>query len=412
VAQQERFDLAIVGGGLVGAGLACALAESGLRLAVLEAVPFRSAAQPSYDDRTLALSQGSKRILDSMQLWPEVARRDATPIEHVHISDHGRPGMARLHARQFGVEALGYVVTARVLGQVLLERLQQCAARLEIFCPAIVDAVDPHPDHARLAWTDAAGVRHDIDTRLLVLADGGRSRTRELVGISAQVRDYRQSAVLCTVTPESGHGNWAYERFTSSGPLALLPTSSGRFAVVWTAGRDQVPELTSMPDDEFLLRLRQRAGDRAGRLDRVGQRNAYALNLVRVTDSVRPRTVVIGNAAHTVHPVAGQGFNLGLRDVAVLAELLHDAAAAGRDIGDTALLQRYASLRRRDTRAVAAFTDSLIRLFANDFPPAVIMRSLGLLALDTLPFAKRFLVRRTMGLAGWLPRLARGLPLG
>ncbi|MDH3640207.1 MAG: FAD-dependent monooxygenase, partial [Gammaproteobacteria bacterium] len=256
-----------------------------------------------------------------------------------------------------------------------------------------------------------SGAEQRLHARLVVVADGGRSKVREMAGINAEIRDYRQTAILSTVTPELPHRNTAYERFTATGPLAFLPTRENRFALVWTAWSSEVDALMSLPDQAFLDRLQQRFGYRVGILSRLGKRNAYPLQLVKINDPICPRVVMIGNAAHAIHPIAGQGFNLGLRDVATLAEVVHDAQRSGQDIGEYALLAEYARWRKRDTRATTAFTDGLVRVFSNEFPPTVALRSLGLLAVDNLPFVKRVLMQRTMGLTGKTPRLSRGLEL-
>ncbi len=405
----QNYDVVIAGGGLAGASLACALAPAGLRIAVVEAVPLKSESQPSYDDRIIALAYGSQRILAGLGVWPEIAARDATPIERIHVSDRGHFGIARLTREQAGTEALGYVVPTRVLGEALYAFL---AARTQVtmLCPAQVSALKTGGRAAGVTVRSDAGETR-LNARLVVIADGGRSQLRELAGIRAQVRDYHQTAILSTVTPELPHRNTAYERFTETGPLAFLPTRKNRFALVWTARRDEVDALMALSDQEFLDRLQARFGYRAGRLSRLGRRNAYPLQLVRISDPVAPRVVAVGNAAHAIHPIAGQGFNLGLRDVAALAEVIHDAHRAGLDIGGDALLTGYAQWRRRDTRATIAFTDGLVRVFSNDFAPAVVMRGLGLLAVDNLPFVKRLLMRQAMGLTGKTPRLSRGLGL-
>lgn len=405
----RQYDIVIVGGGLVGASLACALAPLKLKVALVEAVPFRSDTQPSYDERRLALAQGSKRILETMGVWPLVSAGGANPIESIHISDRGHPGFTRLHHQQFEVEALGYVVAARVLGNALVEKLQHLAAA-EIYCP--VQATKFHLD-GEYAHIDLHGESEDgtLHAGLLVLADGGGSVTRELAGIPARTRDYGQSAIVTTVTSDQPHNNRAFERFTRSGPLALLPSTENRYGVVWTAERGAVDALLGLSDAEFLAQLQDRFGRRAGTLQRPAPRRAYPLRLLQVSDPVRQRVVVIGNAAHTVHPVAGQGFNLGLRDVAALADVIADAVTGGHDIGDMSVLRHYNKWRGNDTRAVTLFTDGLIHLFANDFVPAVALRTGLMWMFDSIPFLKRRLVRRTMGLAGHLPRLACGVPL-
>ena len=327
----------------------------------------------------------------------------------IHISDRGRFGFTHLSHAELGQEALGYVVEARVLGLALLARLQQLP-NVVWLCPATLESVDFQPESA-VARIRHDGMTHDLRTRLVVAADGADSAVRNIAGIEFERTEYGQSAVVTTVTINQPHQNTAYERFTGTGPLALLPMSSNRMAVVWSTRTDNVEALLGLSDEEYLTRLQERFGDRLGPLTRPGKRRAYPLMLTRVKEHVRPRLVLIGNAAHTVHPVAGQGFNLGLRDVAALAEVLVAAKQENRDLGDLEVLKRYADWRVRDNKVIATFTNSLIRVFSNDFPPLVFARNLGLLVVDLVPPLKRRLLRVTSGLAGKLPRLARGLPL-
>lgn len=410
-AEQNRceYDVLIAGGGLVGVSLACALAPSGLRIGVIEAVPFRSAAQPSFDDRTIALAYGSRRILEGIAVWQQLDPDSAYPISGIHISDRGHFGFARLEAGDLGVEALGYVIETRALGAALLNRLQQCA-NIELICPATLKGVILEDDRARVD-IDAESRVSTISARLLVAADGGQSAVRQLLGIVSGRRDYRQTAIVTNVEPTLGHANIAYERFTPSGPLAFLPMDPRRCAVVWSVHTAEVEPYLAWSDDKFLAQLQRYFGTRLGDLRHIGKRMHYPLLMTTVDEVVRPRLVLLGNAAHTVHPVAGQGFNLGLRDVATLSELVVDNMRVQRDIGDIGTLQHYQQSRRRDTRAVSAFTDVLIRVFANDIPPLVLARNLGLIAVDLFPGIKRTFMRRTSGLSGRLPRLARGLSL-
>lgn len=409
-------DVLVVGGGMVGASLACALARLPLRVMVIDGTPLRSPAQPSYDDRSIALAYGSSRIFSAMGLWESMAPR-AAPIRRIHISDRGRFGVARLDAAEQRVDALGYVLETRVLGHVLQERIG-AVANVEFLCPAQLIALEVGQDAATARIRTEHGERC-VRAALVVGADGAGSSVRQLLGIAVRRWDYGQTAIIANISSEKPHNHVAYERFTDTGPLALLPlhptdgepATSGRCSLVWTARDAQVDALLALDEAGFLRALQDRFGYRLGRMIRAGERHAYPLALVRARAHVHARVALIGNAAHTLHPVAGQGFNLGIRDVAVLAELLADAARQGGDVGAAALLQRYAQWRRHDHSVMIAFTDGLARLFSNPLMPVAVARDLGLLAVDLLPPLRQFLARRTMGMAGRLSRLGRGLPL-
>ena len=402
-----QYDVVIVGGGMVGASLACALGEAGMSVAVVEAVAFESQQQPSYDVRTISLSHGSRRILESLGVWPSIETRAVCPIHSIHVSDRGRPGLAHLDRGSAGVDALGYVIENRALGAALLQRIE-ALDKVELVCPARVDDIAFDAGAATLACSGEDGA-FELRGRLVVVADGGRSGLREKLGMRVRTDDYGQTAIVCTVSPGQEHENRAFERFTDTGPLALLPMNDRRCWCVWAARPDQVDELLALDDSDFLARLQHRFGDRLGRFDRVGRRYAYPLARNRVDVHFRDRVVLIGNAAHTVHPVAAQGFNLGLRDVAWLAETLQSAMQEGRDPGTSGVLQQYASLRERDNRRVTGFTHAMVRLFTNRLPPVVLGRNMGLLLVDLVPEFKSALLRRTMGVSGRQSRLARGL---
>jgi 2-octaprenyl-6-methoxyphenol hydroxylase len=401
-------DVLIAGGGLVGATLALALAGSRLRVVVVEPVPPEAPAQPSYDDRTTALAPSSQRVFAALGLWPELAG-EAEPIREIHVSDRGRFGFVRMNAAEEHLEALGYVISNRRLGEVLPPRMA-ALENVELLCPASVESLAQEGE-AVAVQLQVSGAPRTLRTRLLVAADGARSRTRELAGVEASVSDYEQVAVIANLTPELGHGGRAFERFTQDGPLALLPITGGRCALIWTVPQSQAEAVLALPDEDFLQAVQSRFGHRLGRLLKAGERSAYPLAMVNARRFVAERTVIIGNAAHSLHPVAGQGLNLAIRDVAVLAELLHAAVRSGGDPGSAALLEEYLRQRRGDYRRVAGFTDLLVRLFSNALPGLVQARNLGLLALDLFPAGKRSFLRQTMGRAGPLPRLARGLPL-
>ncbi|HRD67388.1 MAG TPA: 2-octaprenyl-6-methoxyphenyl hydroxylase [Candidatus Competibacter sp.] len=403
------YDLLIIGGGMVGASLACALAGQDLRIGLVEAAPFAVSAHPSYDDRTIALAQGTKRIFQTLGLW-ETLGPTATPIQQIHISERGGFGFAHLDSRDEGVDALGYVAEARLIGAALLAKLPTLS-EVELLCPARLEriAIEPEAACATIRFGDERTV--ELRARLLVAADGANSPVREQLGIAALRWEYGQQAVIANVTPALPHNRVAYERFTKEGPVALLPMSDNRCAVVCTVNESDMPAVTSLDDAGFLALLHERFGDRLGPFLRVGRRQAYPLFLLKSREHARQRVAIIGNAAHTLHPIAGQGFNLGIRDVAALAEVLADARRNGQDIGDLAVLSRYADWRRWDQRRTAAFTDILTRSFVNPLLPVRAARNLGLLAFDLCPPVKRALARQTMGLDGRLPKLARGLPL-
>jgi 2-octaprenyl-6-methoxyphenol hydroxylase len=403
------FDLAIAGGGLVGASLALALAPLGLRIALVEAVAPGAGAHPSFDERTTALANGTVRVFRSLDVWRHM-QREATAIRRIHVSDQGRFGVARIDAAEQGLEALGYVVPNRVIGAGLWEGLR-AAPGVEVVTPARVTATALE-QNARTLSVARGGETLELRARLVVAADGVRSTLREQAGIAAEHWDYGQTAIIATMTAQRFHDHVAYERFSPDGPIAVLPLADGRCGIVWTRGPKEAARLLALPDDEFLAELQAAFGYRLGRLLRIGTRHSYELSLSRSERHVAPRLAIVGNAAQGLHPIAGQGFNLGLRDAASLAEVIADARIAGHfDAGDEALLQAYAAWREEDRQRIVAFTDGLVRLFGTPLGLLRGLRSVGLLAFDALPPAKAAMARLSVGAAGRIPRLARGVPL-
>ena len=401
------WDVAIVGGGMVGASLACALAPLRLRVVMVERTESRLGLPATYDDRAIALSYGSRRILEGIGVWPGLAAH-TTPIERIHVSDRGRFGFTHLDSREEGVPALGYVALARELGDALYRSVRESGVRH--VAPATVERFADHQESVELTLATPGG-SETLRAGILVAADGTRSTVRETLGTACREYAYGQTAVITNVTPSRHHRNVAFERFTEAGPVALLPMTENRCGVVWTWQTEDARSVLDWDDRTFLDRLQDAFGYRLGRLSRVGARSGYPLQLLMAKEAVRGRIVLIGNAMHTLHPIAGQGFNLGIRDVAALADVMASALSAHTDPTSPRVLDHYARWRRRDQESLALVTDGLTRLFGNTLPPVRLGRNLGLVAADLLPGVRHAIARHAMGLSGNLPRLARGLRL-
>lgn len=389
----------------MGASLAAALGGTGVRVLLVESVPFGAAGQPSFDERTTALGNASRRIFEALGVWPALAP-EAAAIGSIHVSDAGRFGFARLRAQEQGIEAFGYVVPNRALGAALWGKLRE-SALLSLRVPARVAALEIAAAGVRLE-VEAGGTTEAFSARLVVAADGAHSQVRAAAGIEAGVEDYQQVAVVANLSTDEPHGGRAFERFTPSGPIALLPLAGGGLAAIWAMAPAQSQRLLGLEDAAYLAELQAAFGWRAGRFTRLGRRASYPLQLTRAAAPVALRTVLIGNAAQALHPVAGQGFNLGLRDAAMLAEVI---AGEPGDAGSPERLQRFAAWRSADRSGVVRFTDSLVRLFGDTRPGVGLIRNLGLLAFDLSPHAKSALARVSAGFGGPVPRLARGLPV-
>jgi 2-octaprenyl-6-methoxyphenol hydroxylase len=409
-----EYDVIISGGGLVGASLAVALANLPLKIALIEAVPPEDSDSSSFDERSIALSRTSKTILTTLGLWPEIDAA-AWPINHIHVSEKGRFGTAVIDAGEQGIDHLGHVVKSRVLGKILWQQLMASEA-IDVYCPARAGNAALSDSGISVGLQQMSPQR--IGGSLLVVADGARSALREQLGVGAEHKAYEQSAIIGNVSIDKQHfGHTAYERFTPEGPLALLPGADGVYTFVLTRKPDDVEATLALADDEFLRVLQTLFGHRVGIFRTVGQRYAYPLYLSTAAAVTSERAVIIGNAAHGLHPVAGQGFNLGLRDAAALAELIGEAVAAStpKDARATLSAQishiqtEYREWRSTDQRNVVAFTDGLISLFGKPGSAFGVVRGLSLLGFDMLPLAKRSLATYAMGQGGRLSMLARGI---
>ena len=409
-------DIVIIGGGLVGASLGCALAplirQYGLRVAVIEAAALPEAAaapiwQPSFDARASAIAEGSAQRFRRLGIW-EAMQQEASPIRRIHISERGRMGATRLTAQDVGVEALGHVIPNAWMGRVLHHKLS--GLPLEWYCPGRVEHLTPIANGHHLTLSDG----RELVAGLTVLADGGRSDLKEQLGIASEQTSYHQTALITHVGVSQPHQGVAYERFTTQGPIALLPLPGNVMELVWTHPDGEEQARLALSDRDFLAQLQQAFGDRAGRFTRVGKRHVYPLSLTTAEEPVRPGLVVLGNAAHALHPVAGQGFNLALRGVIDLVDTLTEALAqCGPESGDgyaddrhadAALilgametLSRFEQRREHDRDNVIRFSDGLVRLFGVGWPLIGHARAAGLVGLNLVGPLRRSLARRAMG---------------
>lgn len=392
------MSIIIAGGGMTGATLALAishLTQGQLAVTLVEGTEPASRVHPGFDGRAIALAEGTCQQLAAIGLWPLLASA-ATAITDVHVSDRGHASFVSLTAADYGVSALGQVVELHEVGQRLFSRLKN-APGVTLRCPDKVASVERTRDRVCVALESG----EQLTCHLLVAADGSHSRVAAACGVQWQSADYQQVAVIANVSTQVAHQGRAFERFTEFGPLALLPMSAGRSSLVWCHPLAQKDVVDRWGDDRFVAELQRAFGWRLGRITQVGQRTSYPLRLQTASQHIAHRLALVGNAAQTLHPIAGQGFNLGIRDVMSLAETLAAAWRAGRETGAYATLQHYQQRRQPDAQATIGITDGLVRLFANRYTPLVAGRNLGLMAMDHLPPLRNLLAERTLG---WVKR--------
>jgi 2-octaprenyl-6-methoxyphenol hydroxylase len=395
-------DVIIVGGGLIGAPLACALAGQGVTVAVIDQTPPESALAPSFDGRASAVALASQKMLATIGLWPDILPM-AAAIEQIRVSDGASPLFLHYDHAEIGDEPLGWIVENRALrraGQIAL------AAQPNItwLAPRELRGLERGAQSVTAHLVDGGSVT----AALAIAADGRASPVREAAGIGLTKWPYRQSAIVCTLAHELPHGNVAQEHFLPAGPFAILPLTGNRSSVVWTEKSHLVGPIMAQDEASFQRELESRFGDYLGQLRLEGPRFCYPLGLQMAQSYTAQRLALIGDAAHGMHPVAGQGMNMGLRDVAALAELLIEAKRLGQDLGDGQILARYERWRRFDNMLMLGLTDGLVRLFSNDIAPIKFARDLGMAAVNRLPPLKHFFMHHAMGQIGELPRLLRG----
>ena len=405
MAQGSEVEILVVGGGMVGGTLACALGGAGLSVALVDPQPAPVQTAAAFDGRASAIATGSKRVLDSVGVWRQIAG-DAEPIIDIRVSDGSSPLFLHYDSADLGVGPLGHIVENRVLRRAIFDRLNGLTG-VTLYEGRTVVSLKRGPNHVAANLDDGS----QVQAALAIAADGRRSPMRAEAGIGVTEWRYRQTGIVCTVAHARPHAGVAQEHFLPSGPFAILPMTGDRSSIVWTERADLAPAIMALDEADFTAELALRFGDYLGALHVVGPRFCYPLALSHADSYIAQRLALAGDSAHAIHPIAGQGFNLGLRDVAALAEVVMDAARLGIDIGSIAVLERYERWRRFDNVLMLAVTDGLNRLFSNDFGPLRVARDVGLAMVNQAPPLKRVLMRHAMGLVGDLPRLVQGEPL-
>jgi len=400
-------DVLIVGGGMAGMTLACALAGAGVSVTVLDRAPPDAQMTRDYDGRASAIAHASAMALRGIGLWP-LLEPHASPINDIRVADgHPMRGISPLFLhydhRDVGDAPFGYIIENRLIREALAAFAAKCPS-LRLLAPVEVARLDRSRHRVEAFLADGRRVR----AGLAIAADGRFSETRKAAGIAVTGFRYRQTAIVCTVRHERAHDGVAVELFLPGGPFAMLPMTDNRSNVVWTERADLAPVYLGLDDDRFMTELRRRFGGWLGEIELVGPRFSYPLGVLHAARYTADRLALVGDAAHAIHPIAGQGLNLGLRDVAALAELIVDTHRLGLDLGGAQVLDRYERWRRVDNMLLTAVTDGLNRLFSNDIAPVRLVRDLGLAGVNRLPPVKRFLMRHAMGVVGDLPRLVRG----
>ncbi len=406
ITKPEKFyDLVVVGGGMVGASFCCALEEAlgdkPLSILVIEAIPPNAnlAKQSSFDARSTALSFGTRKFFEGIDLWKMLGEA-VSAIHEIQVSDRGRLGSVEINADEQNVEALGYVVENKLLGQVLNAKLNE-SKKISLLCPALVSSVKAIEKGMQLRLTHG-DLETNVGASLVVLADGGKSPVCEQLGIARSIERYDQHALIANIVFEKSHQHVAFERFTDTGPLAVLPLPSiegkNRGSLVWTLSVEQADQYRELSEAELLPLLQERFGYKLGKILEIGETFVYPLSLSIAKEQVRPGLALLGNVAHTLHPVAGQGLNLALRDARALVDVLISARERGLGVGEMNVLLEYVAGQEADQAITTQFTHNITKLFSSNNEAKVWLRKFGLVALELLPNVRRSLAERAMGL--------------
>ena len=397
-----EVDILIAGGGLVGGSLAVGLVEGGFSVAVVDSLSPKEIVAAGFDGRAAAIALSSKKVLDGLGLWEKI-EPDASPIKEIRVSDANSLFFLHFDRKDVGTEAFGYMVENRSFRKSLLSRFHM-HEQLTLLAPNKITHIERRSVNVQATLADG----NKVKAKLIVGAEGRCSPTRDMAEIKLTSWPYKQSGIVCTVAHELSHDNVAHEHFLPAGPFAILPLPNNHSSIVWTEREDLVEQIMALNEVDFLIELKKRFGDFLGGLKVVGPRWSYPLALQYAERAVDKRLVLVGDAYHGIHPIAGQGLNMGLRDIAVLAEVLTDGRCLGLDPGDATILNSYERRRRFDNTLMLAITDMLNRLFSNDIEPIRVARDLGLASVNMFPPLKKVFVKHAMGLVGDLPRLMRG----
>lgn len=402
--KQPEYDVAIVGGGMVGMAAAISLSKLNLKICLLEHIETLDASHPSYDDRTLVVNGTSVQFWKNLNIWQDLSDV-ITPIDKVHVSNKGHFGSVQFDKDTLNVDALAYIVEAKKLGFALKNKIEEIKS-IDVICPAQVIDFKKTNNQVAVDYTTDNGVQN-LTCKLLLAADGVQSSIRKKLRLETRVKSYDRTAIICNITPELKHQFCAYERLTKTGPTAMLPFVQNRCGFVWTVEKDKADEILALSDSKFLQQAQAQFGYRLGKFTKVGKRSSYPLYLVTVPIQVKDRTILLGNAAHGMSPVSAQGLNLAVRDVAMLFDVIEQAISNNIDIGSQEILNTYQQNVQVDQSQTMNYTDDLMNWFKIDEPIVASIRSLGLLVLDQSVSAKRALFSRASGYRGKTPKLLK-----